>query len=101
MENFSVLVIFITGAIVGVTFGGAVMLITLTSTPGIYDRLVSYSVSDKEEYCNNYAQMMDFRIPLNPDQAVDIGIANAMCACRWEEWPDNKMYKGITRCEVR
>lgn len=101
MENSSEMYLILLGIIIGVIIGSISAIFFVVSSPSIYDLIASHSVKDKATYCDNYAKWIDFRIPLKPEEAVDTEIAKTICKCWWEEWPDNQMYKGITRCEVR
>jgi len=49
-------------------------------------------------YCRDYAQWIDLRIGLNPEQAINVGIAKRVCECQWHPLPENSVYSGYTEC---
>ena len=97
--------------VVGMISGSVITMCILTPSfttpsitiPNIVPSFIQVQfIQDKEEYCGHYAQyQMWARAPMSREDTVDPVIAEQLCNCWWEEWPDNSMYGGITRCEAK
>ena len=82
---------------------GLLLLVALIIvTVVVFGSLIFNYVQDTRQYdsnyCRDYAQWIDFRIALKPEQAINVEVAKRVCECQWHPYLPGLQYQGYTEC---